>query len=251
MKKFYKTAAALLFAATMTTAAQAQDETVKYVKVTTEQADWCGEYLIVYEYDDDNNIAYVFDGSREGDNLDKKNNFIELSNPEQEVNGEAVRAINSSAEADAATFTVTNAAIEEEGMYFIQSKSGSWIGYDSTEPDPETGEVEPDMETSTENAFTNHIAMQEGKTSVVVTAGNGFELRFNADEGKTRFRYHASGKKKAIKFYKKTVIGDNPTGITNVESKAQNAQVYDIHGRTVTNPLAGRLYIKNGKKVIK
>lgn len=249
MKKFYKTAAALFFAAMMTTTAQAQDETVKYVKVTTEQADWRGEYLIVYEYDDDNNIAYIFDGAREGDNLDKKNNFIELSNPEQEVNGESVRAIDSSAEADAATFTVTASA--NEGKYNIMSKSGYWIGYDSTEPDPETGEIEPDMETSNETPIANHIAMQDGKTSVVVTAGNGFELRFNADDGKTRFRYHASGKKKAIKFYKKTVIGDNPTGITNVESKAQNGQIFDLQGRTVSNTQAGRIYIKNGKKIIK
>lgn len=247
MKKLYKTAA-ILFAAMMTTTAQAQDETVKYVKVTTEQADWSGEYLIVYEADDDNNIAYVFDGSREGDNLDKKNNFIELSNPTQEINGEEVRAIDASAEADASTFTVTSSATE--GKYNIQSKSGSWIGFDSTEPDPETGEIEPDMETSEETPLDNAIAMQEGKTSIIVTAGNGFELRFNADEGKTRFRYHASGKKKAIKFYKKTVI-DNPTAINTVSTSVENNQVYDLQGRNVTNPQAGRIYIKNGKKVVK
>lgn len=248
MKNFYKTAAALLFAAMMTTTAQAQDETVKYVKVTTEQADWSGEYLIVYEYDDDNNVAYVFDGSREGDNLDKKNNYIKLNNPEQEISGEEVRAIDSSAEADAATFTVTASA--NEGKYNIKSKSGSWIGFDSTEIDPETGVIEPDMETSTETPIDNTIAMQSGKTNVVVTAGNGFELRFNADDGKTRFRYHASGKKKAIKFYKKTIIGD-ATGISSASTKADNGLIYDLQGRTVSNPQAGHLYIKNGKKVIK
>ena len=244
MKRFYK-AVAIAIAAFMTTNVQAQDET-KYVKVETDQTDWSGEYLIVYEADDENNIAYVFDGSRT--EIDKKNNFFELNNAKQEINGAEVRTINSSAEADGATFTITKA--EKEGLYNIKSKSGYWIGFDSTEKDPETGEIEPNIESSNETPIDNSIAMQEGKTNIVVTSTNGFELRFNADEGKTRFRYHASGKKKAIKFYKKTSVSPT-TAINTVSATTTNTQVYDLQGRSVSTTQPGHLYIENGKKVIK
>lgn len=237
MKKLYS----LIFAALFAASASAQD--VKYVKVTEEPADWCGEYLIVYEADDDNNIAYVFNGAL--DELDAKGNFFEASNPKENVDGVEARTINSAANVDATTFTVTKSA-ETDGKYYIQSKSGYWIGYNSTTPDPSSGEIEPNLKASNEKQYDNAISLADGSSSVVVTAKNGFELRFNNDSGKQRFRYHASGKKKAIKFYKKTL----PASITTVTADEISTVRHDIAGREVKSLKSGMLYIQNNKKFI-
>lgn len=240
MKKIYSFAVAALCAMSMS----AQDVT-KYVKVEVAPEDWCGEYLIVYEADDINNVANVFNGSLT--DLDTKGNFFSANNPKQVINGTEVRAIDSSAEVDAATFIVTKSD-KTEGCYFIQSKSGMWIGYNSTDPDPTSGEIEPNLKASNEKQYDNMIAMEDGKTSIVVTAKNGFELRFNNDDGKQRFRYHASGKKKAIKFYAKTTINE-ATGITTVAATSTSAALHDLMGRKVSAPQQGMIYILNGKKV--
>lgn len=237
MKKLYS----LIFAALFAASASAQD--VKYVKVTEEPADWCGEYLIVYEADDDNNIAYVFNGAL--DELDAKGNFFEASNPKENVDGVEARTINSAANVDAATFTVTKST-ETDGKYYIQSKSGYWIGYNSTTPDPSSGEIEPNLKASNEKQYDNAISLADGSSSVAVTAKNGFELRFNNDSGKQRFRYHASGKKKAIKFYKKTL----PASITTVTADEISTVRHDIVGREVKSLKSGMLYIQNNKRFI-
>lgn len=237
MKKIYSVILATFLAAS----ASAQD--AKFVKVTEEPSDWSGEYLIVYEADDDNNVAYVFNGGL--DDLDTKGNFLEASNPKEDIDGVEVRAISSSAKVDGATFTVTKSTATD-GKYYIQSKSGYWIGYNSTTPDPESGEIEPDLKASNEKQYDNDIALAEGSSSVMVTAKNGFELRFNNDSGKQRFRYHASGKKKAIKFYKKT----EAAAITNVTAEATPSVRHDLSGRQVQNLKPGMLYIQNNKKFI-
>lgn len=227
--------------ALLAVSANAQD----FVKVEEAPADWCGEYLIVYEADDENNIANVFNGSLT--ELDGKNNFIKLSNAKKTVDGKEVRVIEGTSEANDVSFTVTKS--KNDGMYYIQSKSGYWIGYNSTDPDPESGEIEPNLKSSNEKQYDNSIAMESGKTNIVVTSKNGFELRFNNDSGKERFRYHASGKKKAIKFYKKV---DNGVvdAISNVSAVQTNDVIRDITGRQVQNTLPGHIYIQNNKKVI-
>ncbi|MBR3284487.1 MAG: hypothetical protein IKI60_04150, partial [Alloprevotella sp.] len=45
------------------------------------------------------------------------------------------------------------------------------------------------------------------------------------------------------------VAAGSATGIQNVETKVQNAKIYDLQGRRVQNAQKG-LYIVNGKKVI-
>lgn len=237
MKKIYSVILAALFAAS----ASAQD--AKYVKVTEEPADWCGEYLIVYEADDDNNIAYVFNGGL--DDLDSKSNFLEANNAKENIDGVEVRTIVSADNVDGATFTVTKSTATD-GKYYIQSKSGYWIGYNSTTPDPESGEIEPDLKASNEKQYDNAIALAEGSSSVTVTAKNGFELRFNNDSGKQRFRYHASGKKKSVKFYRKTMSA----AIVNVTAETTASVRHDLSGRQVQNLTPGMLYIQNNKKFI-
>lgn len=239
LKTMHKKVTLMLAAAMLALTANAQQ--TKYVKVEAEPENWCGEYLIVYEADDENNVAYAFNGALE--DLDVVSNFIEVSNPAQDIDGATIRAIDPTEAIDAATFTVTNSA--EAGFYYIQSKSGYWIGYNSTKAGEDGVNPDPDMKTSNEKQYDNSIALESGKTSVNVIAKNGFALRFNADAGKTRFRYHQAGKKKSIKFYKKTT---SETAIRTLNAAERATKTYDLMGRkSTTSPIL----ISGGKKVIK
>lgn len=242
MKKFYTIIAALAVATGM------MAQTTKYVKVQAEPADWSGTYLIVYE-DDANNQAVIFNGALE--DLDAVGNFITASNDKQPINGEDVRVIEATEETNAAVFTVSKA--ETEGIYYIVSASGCGIGYNKFDKDPETGAdiEEPDMSCKKGKTYDNTIAMEEGKTNVIVTAKVGYQLRWNND--KDRFRYHEAGKKKAIKFYKKELVdaeGNIVTGVKNVAATA-NGNAYNLAGQRVDAQTAKGVVIKNGKKYVK
>lgn len=243
MKKFYTIIAALAVATGM------MAQTTKYVKVQAEPTDWSGTYLIVYE-DDVNNQAVIFNGALE--DLDAVGNFITAPNDKQTINGEDVRVIEATEETNAAVFTVSKA--ETEGIYYIVSASGCGIGYNKFDKDPETGAdiEEPDMSCKKGKTYDNTIAMQEGKTNVIVTAKVGYELRWNND--KNRFRYHeSSSKKKTIKFYKKELVdaeGNIVTGVKNVNVNASENAVYNLAGQRVDASHNG-IVIKNGKKYMK
>lgn len=237
MKKLYTFAFAAMLAAM---GCQAMAQTTKYVKVTTEPADWTGTYLIVYEADDENNVAYVFDGALEGKSLDSKGNFFEASNPAGE---DGVRYIESNEQTDAAVFHITEDwAAPGPGTYHVKSASGYWIGYDNEE------KGEPNLEYSNESAFANKISMEEGKTSVNIYGKvSPYCLRFNADEGKERFRYHEEGKKKSIKLYQK--VGDNSTAISDINANVTPSQVFNLQGQHIDGIQKG-MNIVGGKVVI-
>ncbi len=353
MKQFYHFASTMAVALSLGFTAMAQN---KYVKVQSEPVDWTGTYLIVYEADDENNVANVFNGALKDKELDSKGNFFSVSNAPMQIYGTDVRVIEGNAQTDAAVFKITRAkedasqkknvivveserriehewdtqfwivanetfhtgdsfefsmdvradkkaasgsqvhkepgnyhhwegignvefdtewttytsngsfpgasegghsiafnlndfaeankyyfknislkvngveqvkngdltgtdltsfvAKEKRGAtvaatvmgedgsaaggvsYYIQSVSGYYIGYDNAE------KGEPNLEYSNETPFVNSIAMESGKTSINIIGSVGnYQLRFNADEGKERFRYHELGKKKGIKFY--------------------------------------------------
>ena len=237
MKKIYNFALAMALSLCMGVSAMAQ---TKYVKVQSEPADWTGTYLIVFEADDDNNVANVFNGALEGKQLDSKGNFFQATNAPQDIDGESVRVIEDSEEIAAAVFLVTRS--DDNKAYHIQSASGYYIGYDNAE------KGEPNLEYSQDNKFVNNIALEEGKTSVnVIGAVGNYQLRFNADEGKERFRYHELGKKKSIKFYKK--VEDNSVAIKSVKISSDN-QVYNLQGQPVKNLQKG-LNVVGGKVILK
>lgn len=237
MKKIYSIAFAAALAM-MGSAAMAQ--TVKYVKVTEEPADWTGTYLIVYEADDDNNVAYVFNGALEAKDLDSKGNFFEASNPAGE---DGVRFIESNAQTDAAVFSISGSPSSDYPAYCIQSASGYYIGYDNED------KGEPNLEYSNEHWLDNTIAMEEGKTSVNIFGRvSTYQLRFNNDEGKQRFRYHETGKKKSIKLYQKVEISG--TGISTIEGESANKQVYNLQGQPVNGMQKG-LNVVDGKVILK
>ena len=147
----------------------------KYVKVTSTADLTSGQYLIVYE---EGSVA--FDGSLE--TLDAASNTIEviLNNDEIDVTSETA----------ASEFTIDMTA----GT--IMSASENYIG--------RTGDSNG-MNTSTTEAYTNSISIDNSGNAVVVASGGAY-LRYNATSGQDRFRYFKSSSysgQKAIQLYKK------------------------------------------------
>lgn len=247
MKKIYLST--LILAVNLMFSACANAQETKYVKVKEAPADWSGTYLIVYE-DDENNQALVMNGAL--DELDVVNNYLATPNDYQTINGEDVRTINATDEVNGATFTISKS--NTEGCYYIVSASGCGIGYNKFDTDPETGEPieEANMSCKNGKTYDNTIAMQEGKTNVVITAKVGYELRFNTDAGKTRFRYYAPGKKKAVKLYRKEVVaadGTIITGVSKPKAQTDTQTIYNLQGQQITKAQKG-VKIINGKKTL-
>lgn len=198
----------LIMALCLSSAIMATADTV-YKKVIAPMDDYSGEYLILHE-NDSLDVAIIFDGSLT--DLDVRYNKFEQPILE---GTDGVRYVEANDKTNAATFTVT----KNGDVYYIRSASGYYIGYNST-----TEPIEPDLKSNATKTYDNTIAMAATGTSIVVTAKNGFELRYNADEGSERFRYHASGKKKGIKFYKK--VEQEPAPALNAD--VNNDGVVDI-----------------------
>ena len=159
-----------------------------FQKVDKEPGDWSGEYLIVRENDDMDDVE-VFDGSNA--TLDRKKNTIHAT-AEHRASGR--RYIMGDKTLCSATFTISKTG---DDTYSIRSHSGFYIGYNKA------GAFEADLKSNPSKPSENSIAMENGKTNVAIRSKNGFFLRFNADPESLRFRYYAKGKKKAIKLYKK------------------------------------------------
>ena len=146
-----------------------------FVKVTTVDDITDGEYLIVCE---NNNVA--FNGALS--TLDATNNNISVTIS----NG----TIASSAETNAATFTIT----AKTGGYSIKSASGYFIGNNS---DANT------LLYSLTEEYVNAISITEGNADVVISSSH---LRYNNADNQKRFRYYKSASysnQQSIQLYKK------------------------------------------------
>ena len=150
-----------------------------YVKVTTAQSDWSGEYLIVYEAGNK-----AFNGSLT--DLDVTGNTISVS-------------ISNNTIASTSTTNASRFIIAKSGNnYTIQSASGYYIGQTSNANG---------LSTSTTQAYTNAISYNSSNACVDIVGSGGAYLRYNANTGQERFRYFKSGtytSQKAIQLYKKT-----------------------------------------------
>lgn len=146
-----------------------------YIKVTEDQTDWSGEYLIVYENDGINGV--VFDGGRE--TLDQPHNVIK----NVALNGGAIKASES---LDAAKFTV----VKSGDGYTFQTVDGDFIGSEADANGIVTGTA--DVHTIT---FADGVVSISGSTGKVLT--------FNSTNNKTnyRFRYYTNAQK-PIALYK-------------------------------------------------
>ncbi|MBQ8740700.1 MAG: endonuclease [Clostridia bacterium] len=143
-----------------------------YIKVTKDQTDWSGEYLIVYEND-----SVVFDGGRE--TLDQAHNVIK----NVALNGGVVKAKQS---LDAAKII-----IEKSGDgYTLKTADGTYIGPLSTGNGITTG-----------TADIHTITLVDG--ALTITGSTGKVLTFNSTNNKDnyRFRYYTNAQK-SVALYK-------------------------------------------------
>ena len=151
----------------------------KYEKVTSDQIDWSGKYLIVYETD-----SVCFDGSlveseTNGTSLDSSNNTQKVTIADGKIVGEL----------DDYLFTVS--AIENG--YSITSASGYSIG--------KTSSSSNGMDISDTNAYLNTIKYENNKLSIL--SDSNCKLSYNATSGQNRFRYYKpSSTQEDIQLYK-------------------------------------------------
>lgn len=147
-----------------------------YTKVTSELADWSGEYLIVYETD---SKSYAFNGGL--NSLDASKNYVEVTpNNGQIVQTKAL---------EDATFTIS----KFEDGYSICNATGTYIdrasatknGLDSSQTECALG-----------------VSYNSSKSCVDIEASGGGILQFNAASDQMRFRFYISANQQNIQLYK-------------------------------------------------
>ena len=170
-RRFSKLLSALLALAMLLTllptAVFAAGETGTYSKVTENQDDWTGEYLLVYE---GNSIPYVFNGSLS--KLDAVNNYVEVPAEGNSITTQRGYAITVEAVTDGYVIKAAN------GEYiYAPSDAKNLI---SASDNKDTAAQYPITFTSTEDG-------------VDIALSSGPHMRFNANGDQMRFRYYKSG----------------------------------------------------------
>lgn len=148
-----------------------------FVKVTENQTDWSGTYLIVYEAG-----SIAFNGAM-ADKLDATSN------------GVGVTIADGKIAATDANIAVSFVVEKIEGGYNIRSKSELNFGSES-----DTNSL---LSSATKTYFNNFAIDADGNT--VVTGEGGAILRYNATSGQDRFRFYKTGSytaQKPIALYK-------------------------------------------------
>lgn len=146
-----------------------------YVKVTASQADWSGDYLLVYEDGED---AYVWNG----DYSDGASNY-------------ASATISSNTIAKPAAAAVITIAAASEGKYTLQVNGDKYF---------------QDNGSNSKLIFTDAIADAAEVTISYETDWTKLLfsercIRFNNASGQTRFRFYAASSQQAVQLYKKDV----------------------------------------------
>jgi hypothetical protein len=144
-----------------------------YVKVTASQADWSGDYLLVYE---DGTDAYVWNG----DYSDGANNY-------------ASATISSNTIAKPAAAAVITIAAASEGKYTLQVNGDKYF---------------QDNGSNSKLIFTDAIAdaaevtisYETDWTKLLFSARC---IRFNNTSGQTRFRFYAANSQQSVQLYKR------------------------------------------------
>ena len=144
-----------------------------YVKVTASQADWSGDYILVYE---DGANAYVWNG----DYSDGASNY-------------ASATITSNTIAKPAAAAVITIAAASEGKYTLQVNGDKYF---------------QDNGSNSKLIFTDAIADAAEVTISYETDWTKLQfsarcIRFNNASGQTRFRFYAADGQQAVQLYKK------------------------------------------------
>ena len=144
-----------------------------YVKVTASQADWSGDYILVYE---DGTDAYVWNG----DYNDAASNY-------------ALATISSNTIAKPAAAAVITIAAASEGKYTLQVNDDKYF---------------QDNGSNSKLIFTDAIADAAEVTISYETDWTKLLfsercIRFNSSSGQTRFRFYAADGQQKVQLYKK------------------------------------------------
>ena len=146
-----------------------------YTKVTSELADWSGQYLIVYESD---SKSYAFNGSLAS--LDAAKNYVEVTpNDNQIVQTDAL---------DAASFTFT----KFEDGYSICNANGTYINRANYSNGLDSSETESALD----------ISFNSTNSCVDIYASGECILQFNAANDQMRFRFYKNANQQQIQLYK-------------------------------------------------
>ena len=191
---YYPTADVTLYAVYQQTEQSGQVIPARYVKVTSDQNDWSGDYLIVCE-----NANKAFNGNLT--TLDASNNNIAVTID----NG----IIESNTTTDAAKFII--AKLNTTTGYSIKSASGYYIG--------STSNSKNELLSSTSTQYSNTISVNSGNASI---QGTSRYLRYNNANNDQRFRYYTSSSQQDIQLYKyedgtapaTTTYNSNPACVT-------------------------------------
>lgn len=189
IKSLLSVALLTLSFATITDEKEVNADTVsyEYVKVTTNPTDWSGEYLIVYEGEEDTVGSVAFDGSL--DKLDDANNNVNVTITDG--------TIAYSEDLDSKDFTIAKI---DASTYSILSASGKYIGNSSNS----------NSLTSSDSKLTNTISLNG--SNIDIKSSGGAYLRYNNASNQNRFRYFKSASytnQKAIQLYKKTEVNSS------------------------------------------
>ena len=180
-----------------------------YVKVTSTDDITTGQYLIVYE-GDENHSAVAFNGGLE--TLDAANNTIGVTIENNEI------AATTATEAAEFTIDATDGTIKSASGYYIGQTSDA-----------------NGMNTSTETAYTNTISIDDEGNAVILASGGAY-LRYNSASNQERFRYYKSTSytnQKAIQLYKKSQAAASTATITlNAACHDADGMVYGTYSNT-------------------
>lgn len=201
-----------------------------FVKVTEDQTDWTGTYLIVYEEG-----SKAFNGGL--DTLDAAYNNIDVT-----ITDGKIAATDTTL---AAVFTI----IKSGDNYLIKSASGYYIG---------SARTSNYLNASTSTEYINTISFDAG---VSIASQTGTTLQFNTDNNQLRFRYFGTTQQ-PIALYKLDVaditgaqvtMGSDLTmkyyvDVTNIENVADGdlTMRFSIDGEvidTVTGTVVGGQYV--------
>ncbi len=228
-----------------------------YEKVLADpgEAGWANDYLIVYEADENNGVA--FNGALE--TLDAAQNTIAVTIITGEGFAPYIQATDATV---AAEFTLSS---YNEG-YAIKNKDNTFIGRSNDTNGMNTGTSE----------LENAISYNATDACIDIVSAGGAYLRYNATSGQERFRYFKSSTytgQKAIQLYRKTA-GSVPTMVDNsnseqlikldgnvlINSTGKAVGVYSVTGQRVTTLVerldvrelpAGVYIISNGNDTFK
>lgn len=147
--------------------------TKKFVKVTSDQDDWSGEYLIVYE-----KSSFAFDGSLTS--LDDVGNYVDVTIDNS--------SIAYSDDLKTKTFVIDKV----NNSYTIKSKSGYYIGRTASSNG---------FDSSKSSSYNHTIEYSSG--SISIKSSGGPKLQFYSATGSSRFRYYKTTQN-SITLYKLT-----------------------------------------------